>query len=250
VGSISGMQLKPLNLQVNEQIGSDPSGGFDFAAQDEAILQGQIYLNERLTEENTQHSADTQALWEAERQAFLNHTDFLQTSYVSSVNTMFNADMTGAQKRDAIWNQFRAGVVNKIAQVTSSYIFGELAKQHASKLTSIVGISASNAHTAAETANSATRTGSYMGEAYAKLVAFYSFLGPFAPAAAVGTIGVAIAGIGTIIASAMGAMKFQEGGLVPGIGSGDRVPALLEPGEMVMTKNATQKNFGALQVLP
>lgn len=188
-------------------------------------------------------------LWEQERQAFLRHTDFLQNSYGFAVNTMFNAELTSKQKRDAILDQFKAGAINKFAQVTSNFIFGELAKQAATKVTAAVGMAASNTHTATETANSAKRTGSFMGEAYAKLVAFYSFLGPFAPAAAVGTIGVAIAGIGSIIASAMGAMKFQQGGIVPGTGFGDKVPAWLEPGEFVMNRNATRDNYGALQAM-
>lgn len=34
---------------------------------------------------------------------------------------------------------------------------------------------------------------------------------------------------------------FQNGGIVPGVGSGDRVPALLEPGELVVPKKNVQK---------
>jgi hypothetical protein len=35
-------------------------------------------------------------------------------------------------------------------------------------------------------------------------------------------------------------MAFQEGGLVPGTGTGDIVPARLEPGETVLTKKLTE----------
>jgi hypothetical protein len=38
----------------------------------------------------------------------------------------------------------------------------------------------------------------------------------------------------------------QAGGIVPGQGRGDKIPALLEPGEFVMPRDATMKNLGAL----
>ena len=38
-------------------------------------------------------------------------------------------------------------------------------------------------------------------------------------------------------------LKMAKGGVVPGSGSGDKIPALLEPGEMVVTKEAAQR-FG------
>lgn len=38
----------------------------------------------------------------------------------------------------------------------------------------------------------------------------------------------------------LGQLKFASGGMVPGSGSGDKVPALLEPGEFVLNKNAVQ----------
>ena len=43
--------------------------------------------------------------------------------------------------------------------------------------------------------------------------------------------------------------KFAAGGFVPGSGSGDTVPAMLTPGEFVVTKDAAQENKGFLQRL-
>lgn len=43
-----------------------------------------------------------------------------------------------------------------------------------------------------------------------------------------------------------GAIGFNEGGLVPGQGSGDRVPAMLEPGEFVVNKRAAAAHMGML----
>ena len=43
------------------------------------------------------------------------------------------------------------------------------------------------------------------------------------------------------MADARDGVKMQEGGVVPGTGSGDIVPALLEPGEFVMSKGAVEQ---------
>lgn len=44
----------------------------------------------------------------------------------------------------------------------------------------------------------------------------------------------------------IGMMRAQEGAWVPGTGTGDRVPAMLEPGEFVVNKNAAMKYGGLL----
>ena len=62
----------------------------------------------------------------------------------------------------------------------------------------------------------------------------------------------AAAGIGAVTAFAKGIATLQEGGIVPGIGKGDKVPALLEPGELVIPRDqvggATNNNFGGTTV--
>ena len=50
-----------------------------------------------------------------------------------------------------------------------------------------------------------------------------------------------LGGKGKALTGLMGAGAFAEGGVVPGSGSGDTVPAMLTPGEFVMTKGAVQK---------
>jgi TP901 family phage tail tape measure protein len=49
--------------------------------------------------------------------------------------------------------------------------------------------------------------------------------------------------------SMMPRKKFAKGGIVPGSGNTDSVPAMLTPGEFVVNKKATQKNRGFLQGL-
>jgi hypothetical protein len=53
------------------------------------------------------------------------------------------------------------------------------------------------------------------------------------------------AAVGGVAAVAGRALNAQEGGLVPGLGFGDRVPALLEPGEFVLTRQQTRDLLGA-----
>jgi hypothetical protein len=82
-----------------------------------------------------------------------------------------------------------------------------------------------------------------MQEAFAKLVKFYAFLGPFAPFAALATVGVSMA----LISQIPKMVKMQSGGLVPGSGFGDRVPAMLEPGERVVNRQQYAANAPAIE---
>lgn len=247
VARIGKSPLVPLNLQINETIGSDPSGGFDEAAFREQQLQGQIALNDRMEADSAETQSNIQAQWMQSRESFLYHTSFLQNTYRSAIGTLADTEMTGRERREAIWGQFKNNVAGYIADVTARYIFGELAKRAATVATATVGVAASSTSAAVEVGNANKVTASWMAAAYAKLVAFYAFAGPFAPVLAVGTIGAAIAGVGAVIGAALGAVKLQEGGIVGGIGSGDRVPALLEPGERVISKSDYNANSAGIE---
>jgi len=63
--------------------------------------------------------------------------------------------------------------------------------------------------------------------AYLALMVVAKFLDPF-------TAGTASLGVAAFRPTILG---FAGGGIVPGVGKGDRVPALLEPGELVIPKN-------------
>jgi hypothetical protein len=82
----------------------------------------------------------------------------------------------------------------------------------------------------------------------------------WAPAAAMvslATLGTNAAGAAAALVStnllsaglaAMGAIGMQSGGIVPGMGRGDRVPALLEPGELVVPRKDVSKTFNNQRV--
>lgn len=69
--------------------------------------------------------------------------------------------------------------------------------------------------------------------------------------AAIAGLGDAAEGVADTVAGALG---FQNGGIVPGSGSGDIVPAFLEPGELVIPKGLTSSllnissGFGSVQI--
>lgn len=60
--------------------------------------------------------------------------------------------------------------------------------------------------------------------------------------------GMANPGLASVF-SAMGAMHFASGGEVPGTGFDDKVPALLTPGERVLTRQQNSNGGGASQVI-
>lgn len=240
--SLSATPLKPLDLSISEDFSFDTTDFDQTAMQDAHAASYELMVAD--TEDSSRR---IQEVWQRNRDSFLYHTGFLQNTYRAAIGTFADTEMTGKERREAIWGQFRTSVVGYIADVTAKYIFGEAAKRAASVATATIGVAASSTAAVAEVGNANKVTASWMAAAFAKLVAFYGFAGPLAPVLAVGTIGAAIAGIGAIIASTLGAVKMQEGGIVPGVGSGDRTPAMLEPGERVIAKDEYMANRGAIE---
>jgi len=61
-----------------------------------------------------------------------------------------------------------------------------------------------------------------------------------------GPVAAVAARLGGLIRGGGTAALLQVGGMVPGQGRGDKVPALLEPGEFVVPRDAAMKNLGTL----
>lgn len=102
--------------------------------------------------------------------------------------------------------------------------------------TAVVAVGTAIASMVAKIAVMATKA---LYAAGAQLLAFYSFLGPAAPLAAAGTLTAGVAAIKKVVG-------FEQGGIVQGqpifamAGTTDSIPAMLTPGEAVMTRRATQ----------
>lgn len=180
-------------------------------------------------------------LWEQERQAFMSHTWFIQSAWDSAIGTMTQADMTGKQRRNAIWESAKNTAIGQIGQELKAYIFAQLFKQGMAGTTAAVQTAAAAQGLAVEKATTLESIGLWLKVAASKIYAFYAGLGPFGIPAAAVTVG--------LIYGAVRGLKFQEGGVVPGTGFGDKVPAWLEPGEGIVRRSAMQSNPGVVQAL-
>jgi len=195
--------------------------------------------------EKAKEAADKKKeLLEQERQAFMQHTQFLQSTYAFAVQSIGNTEMTGKQRREAIWAAFKSNAISQIAQITGKYIFDELAKSAAAVKGLVSTAAANTIATAADRANAKIVQTGWMQAAYAKFLAFYAFAGPAAPALAGAQVMQGLAAM-----QAINVAGFQHGGIVPGSGFGDRVPAMLESGEGILTRQAMQKNPGAMEAM-
>lgn len=179
--------------------------------------------------------------YKTEEQAFMQHTAFMQSAFSTMTDSFTNMEMTGKQRREAIWNSLRTAFIRQIGAQVQAHLFGELAKQHATAATGVAQKASFAQSLAASVAHGAKEIGLALQTAAARIYAFYASLGPFGIPAAVGTI----AGIYTAVRG----LKFQSGGIVPGSGYGDRVPAMLEPGEFVINRSATQQNRSTLEAI-
>jgi hypothetical protein len=61
--------------------------------------------------------------------------------------------------------------------------------------------------------------------------------------------GIAVGNLAADAASGLGVMGFASGGWVPGQGSGDKIPAMLEPGEFVIKKSVAKSHAQLLQAM-
>jgi len=179
-------------------------------------------------------AAERIAIWEAEVASKRELFSSLENAYRVGVESIVNSEMTGKQRREAIWNAFKMSSIRMIADVTAKYLFGELAKKAASIITTAAAVTGAATETVAQVAAAKLQGAAWIKVAYAKQLAFYSWLGPAAPAAAAGTITASIAAMQAAGAAAAGG--FQQGGIVPGYGFGDRVPIWAESGERIIAR--------------
>ena len=129
-----------------------------------------------------------------------------QASQLSSA--LFNKNLTGQQKRQQAFLQ-----VSRIIQqqITTNLVKNLAAQAAARKKEALVGVAADKAKTAS------------------------GFFAAFAPLPFIGQA-LALAAIGAAFGFINSLLTFGKGGLVPGGGSKDTVPALLTPGEFVIPK--------------
>lgn len=114
------------------------------------------------------------------------------------------------------------------------------------KLDGLKAVSAANDNAIADqkVAANEKETASAMTAFSAQLMKWFAFAGPFAPVLAMGVSMAAMAGLGQIVGMLP---KFATGGIVGGGSySGDRIPALLNAGEMVLNDRQQTALFNQL----
>ena len=129
-----------------------------------------------------------------------------QASQLSSA--LFNKDLTAKQKKQQAFLQI-SRVIQQ--QITSNLVKNLATQAAARKKEALIGVAANKAETAS------------------------GFFAAFAPLPFIGQA-LALAAIGAAFGFINSLLTFGKGGLVPGAGSKDTVPALLTPGEFVIPK--------------
>ncbi len=199
----------------------------------------QLAIDKRDAEERWQEQK--QALDEAEVARYMNHLATLRAAHMTFVTSLANSEMTGKRRREMIWDSMKQVFLRQIAEETEAFIFGQLAKQAAMEATVAVAATTTATTNAMQNQSTIFSLLKLAPIIAAKVISFYAALGPFAIPAAAGTI----AAIWAFIRAA----RMQTGGEVGGTGRGDRVPTLLEPGEIVIRREVAQANRASLLAL-
>ncbi len=172
-------------------------------------------INELVTENrrllNEKRTADQRIIGDfriAEEQRVANALIMINRQSSALFRTLFDKDLTAREKRQRVFLQV-SGTIQK--QITASLIKNLAKEAAARKVAALKGIAADKAKTAS------------------------GFFSAFSSIPFVGQA-LALAAIGAAFAFINSLLNFNKGGLVPGSGNRDTVPALLTPGEFVLSK--------------
>lgn len=181
----------------------------------------------------------TQEMFEAEKQAFRQRNILWKTSeaaYGNFVSSLTDFELTGKQRREAVWQSVKAAFITTIGDMVKEYILSEIVKRRFAD----AGMTAAVVK--------GTAVAGALGAAYATPAAFASVMS-FGGAAATGASALAGA-VGA--AHALRALPIQEGSsfVSNGAFSGtDTVPAILSPGEAVIPASVVRNNTTVVQQL-
>ncbi len=172
---------------------------------------------------------------------FMEATRFMQVGMSTAIDSMLDSNMKGGQRIQAVWTSMRNVVINQMQQMLWKKLATDSAMAASTEATNSRSLASTIATQAKEMALAIASAAKWLALAAAKAFTWAMSLGPFGLAIGAGAIASMIALIKGI--------RLQSGGIVGGAGFGDRVPAMLEPGEFVMNRNATSANRGALEAM-
>ncbi|MBK6767415.1 MAG: hypothetical protein IPG71_14330 [bacterium] len=131
----------------------------------------------------------------------------MQTAFATGMESITDTEMTGKERREAIWTSFKQTAIRQITDVVAKHLWGEMAKRAAMIATGLVQKSSAASGSAAEITAIIATIGKTVGLIAAKVYSFYAGFGPFGIPLAAATIAA--------ILGAVRAIKFQTGGVVP-----------------------------------
>lgn len=204
---------------------------------------GDLYIEGiRRQEVEEQRAKEARAAAYAEEEAFWQgHLSFMGSAFDTFTGSLVNTEMTGKQRREAVIRAGAASAIQQLSRVVKHAIASDVLMAKSKTASAAAGAGAVTAAAATEqAATSASNAGILTGLA-TKIYSWYASLGPWGVPAAAATIAGIIA--------AIRALKFAEGGVVPGAGVGDSVPALLTPGEFVVRRPVAERNMPLLQAM-
>tara|TARA_R100001443_G_scaffold17872_1_gene28479 strand:+ start:1424 stop:3640 length:2217 start_codon:yes stop_codon:yes gene_type:complete len=173
------------------------------------------------------------------------------------VNTLTDAEMHGAERRELIQKAVVDSSIRFLAVHTKRFIknkFEELAIQKS--ISNMMLISQKSAAIKSFLVDKGAALGSIIVNMAKATASAIAGLGPMALIGAPAVL-AAMAAMGSAllskIESGQGALGFADGGIVPGIntGQGDTVPAMLTPGEIVLNQAQQENltgNMGAINI--
>lgn len=183
-----------------------------------------------------------------ERLAFYtNLNTAIETGYDTFISGLNDTEMTGSQRRMAIWKAFRGVVISSLGDMLKEYIktkFTEVAVTETTETAKIAATKTGAVSSVATTvASSLEKIAIYLQEAVAGLAASLSWMGPLMPLGVAGTIGSIFAIIKGITSTG-----FDVGGYT-GPGGKYEVAGTVHRGEVVFESEIVRKNLPELMSL-
>lgn len=171
-------------------------------------------------------------MWRQQAGIFAASLDGLAAGYDTFWQSLANADITGAERIQQVWDAIKNAVLQSVGEIIKGYILNMIQAQ-------VVG----DALKAAELGKGIALGGS-LAAAYAPAAAFASIMS-FGGAAAAGSAGLVTT---VALARALAIPSFSKGGdfIVPGGYPNDSYPMLVESGERVTVTPSGQSGPGGL----
>ncbi|MBU1701441.1 MAG: phage tail tape measure protein [Candidatus Eisenbacteria bacterium] len=170
-------------------------------------------------------------------------TEAMTSTYQTAWDSMIDMDMTGTERREAIWSSMSTSLWRHLGKMTSQWIFAETTQAAATQAGETVKTTAKTQGVMARIAIGAKEMASDIKQGAINI--WNAVTGFFKAHAGIPFVGLGIAaGFIAIMYAALRkakAQKFAAGGFVDGPSGPDQVPAMLTRGEFVVPVRAAKQ---------